>query len=143
MDDDIIPRIKFIARIQTGEKMNVKHMQIVQDNIFTKILRTFIHNDTRTNTYTFISTALKKGFEILSMHLENNDIFDRSLCQNLIYDLRQCKHGMQNVKETYMDDLMFCCKMDTLMEETAARIQDFEHKYDFLKPDKISTDFQN
>jgi hypothetical protein len=30
-----------------------------------------------------------------------------------------------------------------LMEETAARIQDFEHKYDFLKPDKISTDFQS
>ena len=28
MDDDIIPRIKFIGKIQKGEKINVKHMNI-------------------------------------------------------------------------------------------------------------------
>lgn len=135
MDDDIIPRIKFIGKIQTGEKMNVKHMQIQQDSILTKILRTFIHTDTRMNTFTFINYSIKKGFEILAMHLDNNDIFDRSLCQNLIHDLKQCKFGMQNVKETYMDDLMFCCKMDTLIEDTDARIQDLEAKFGFLKKD--------
>jgi hypothetical protein len=67
------------------------------------------------------------------MHLDNDRQFDRTLCQNLVADLRQCKAGMQNVKDTYIEDLMFCCKMDALMEETEARIHDIESKYAFLK----------
>jgi len=133
MDDDIIPRIKFIGKIQKGEKMNVKHMQVHPDSIVTKIIRSFVHTDTRANTFTFINTSIKKGFDILAMHLDNNRQFDRTLCQNLIADLRQCKAGMQNVKDTYIEDLMFCCKMDALMEETEARIHDIESKYAFLK----------
>ena len=50
MDDDIIPRIKFIGKIQKGEKINVKHMNIQQDSIMNKIIRSFIHTDTRANT---------------------------------------------------------------------------------------------
>jgi len=137
MDDDIIPRIKFIGKIQKGEKMNVKHMQIVQDSLLAKIMRSFVHNDTRANTFTFVSTTIKKGFEILMMHIGTNEQFDRSLCQNLIVDLRQCRMGMQNIKDTYIEDLMFCCKMDALMEETDARIQDLESKFAFLKIDPI------
>ena len=133
MDDDIIPRIKFIGKIQKGEKMNVKHMQVHPDSIITKIMRSFVHTDTRANTFTFINASIKKGFDILSMHLDNDRQFDRTLCQNLVADLRQCKAGMQNVKDTYIEDLMFCCKMDALMEETEARIHDIESKYAFLK----------
>jgi hypothetical protein len=133
MDDDIIPRIKFIGKIQKGEKMNVKHMQVHPDSIITKIIRSFVHTDTRANTFTFINTSIKKGFDILAMHLDNDRQFDRTLCQNLIADLHQCKAGMQNVKDTYIEDLMFCCKMDALMEETEARIHDIESKYRFLK----------
>jgi len=136
MDDDIIPRIKFISKIQKGEKINVKHMQLVQDNIITKITRSFINNDTRSNTFTFIHTTIKKGFEILMMHIVNDHPFDRALCQNLVNDLRQCKTGMLNIKDTYIEDLMFCCKMDALIEETDARIQDIESKFHFLKNDK-------
>ena len=64
MDDEIIPRIKFIGKIQKGEKMNVKHMQVQPDSIFTRISRSFIHTDTRSNTYTFVNYSIKKGFEI-------------------------------------------------------------------------------
>jgi hypothetical protein len=133
MDDEIIPRIKFIGKIQKGEKMNVKHMQIQQDTIITKIFRSFIYNDTRVNTFTFINTSIKKAFEVLLMHIDSDKPFDRTICQNIMSDLRQCRFGMQNVKDTYMDDLMFCCKMDALMEETNARIYDIESKYEFLR----------
>jgi ferredoxin-NADP reductase len=29
---------------------------------------------------------------------------------------------MENLKETYMNDIMFCCKLDTLIEEIKARL---------------------
>jgi hypothetical protein len=133
MDDDIIPRIKFIGKIQKGEKINVKHMNIQQDSFYTKIVRSFIHTDTRSNTFTFINNTIKKGFEIMIHHLESKNNYEKSLCQNLITDLKQCKIGMINIKDTYIEDLMFCCKIDSLIEETDARISDIETKYDFLK----------
>lgn len=133
MDDDIIPRIKFIGKIQKGEKINVKYMNIQQDNFLTKLSRSFIHTDTRANTLTFIQNTLKKGFEILSNHLESTKQYDKSLCQNLMNDLRTCKSGLLNIKETYIEDLMFCCKIDSLIEETDARLNDIELKYSYLK----------
>ena len=133
MDDDIIPRIKFIGKIQKGEKINVKHMHIQQDSLINKLIRSFIHTDTRANTFTFINNSIKKGFEIMNLHLESDKLFDKSLCQNLINDLRQCKTGMTNVKDTYIEDLMFCCKMDALIEETDARLNEIELKHQFLK----------
>jgi hypothetical protein len=132
MDDEIIPRIKFIGKIQKGEKMNVKHMQVQPDSILTKISRSFIHTDTRANTYTFVNYSIKKGFEILYQNLDSQKPFDRILCSNLMSDLRNCKSGLQNIRETYIEDLMFCCKIDTLIEETDARINDIETKYNFL-----------
>ena len=132
MDDEIIPRIKFIGKIQKGEKMNVKHMQVQPDSIFTRISRSFIHTDTRSNTYTFVNYSIKKGFEILYQHLDSEKQFDRILCINLMNDLRNCKEGLQNIRETYIEDLMFCCKIDALIEETDARIHDVETKHDFL-----------
>jgi hypothetical protein len=132
MDDEIIPRIKFIGKIQKGEKMNVKHMQVQPDSILTKISRSFIHTDTRSNTYTFVNYSIKKGFEILYQHLGSEKPFDRILCINLMNDLRNCKSGLQNIRETYIEDLMFCCKIDALIEETDARINDVETKNDFL-----------
>ena len=133
MDDDIIPRIKFIGRIQKGENVNVKHMNIQQVSLLMKLIRSFIHNDTRANTFTFINNTIKKGFEILSLHLGVDKDYDRSLCQNLTNDLKQCKIGMLNIRETYIEDLMFCCKIDALIEETDARLHDIEVKYEFLK----------
>jgi hypothetical protein len=133
MDDEIIPRIKFIGKIQKGEKINVKYMNIQRDNILTKIIRSFIHTDTRSNTITFITNTIKRGFDILTQHLGSEKQYDKSLCLNLINDLRKCKTGMINIKETYIEDLMFCCKIDALTEETDSRINDIESKYSYLK----------
>lgn len=70
MDDEIIPRIKFIGKIQKGEKMNVKHMQVQPDSILTKISRSFIHTDTRSNTYTFVNYSIKKDLKFYINILE-------------------------------------------------------------------------
>lgn len=132
MDEEVIPRIKFISKIQKGEKINVRHLSIQQDNLITKFIRSFIQTDTRANTSTFIYHSIKKGFEILNMHVTSNDPFDRALCKNLIVDLRNCRVGILNLKDTYVDDIMFCCKLDALLEDTEARLNDIETKYDYL-----------
>lgn len=138
MDEDIIPKIKFISKIQKGEKINVKHMNIQQDSLYTKLTRSFVYNDTRSNAFTFINHTIKKAFETLNHYLSNYDkIYDKTICQNLINDLKNCKNGMINIKDTYIEDLMFCCKIDTLIEETDARLNDIIEKYKINLEEKI------
>ena len=36
---------------------------------------------------------------------------------------------MENLKDTYMNDIMFCCKLDTLIEEIRARLTEM-NKYE-------------
>ncbi len=49
-NDDIIPKLKFISRLNKGDKINVKNLYIQPNNIINKISRSFIHIDDRTNT---------------------------------------------------------------------------------------------
>ena len=86
-----------MPNLKKGEKVNVKHMNIQQDSLIMKLIRSFIHNDTRANTFTFINNTIKKGFEILSLHIIVDKDYDRSLCQNLI------KRLAIEVAQTYIE----------------------------------------
>ena len=54
-NDDIIPKLKFISRLNKGDKINVKNLYIQPNNFFNKISRSFIHIDDRTNTLIFVN----------------------------------------------------------------------------------------
>jgi len=52
-----------------------------------------------------------------------------TLTQIIILDLKNAKNGLINLKETYISDIMFICKIDALLEETDARLMEIESKY--------------
>jgi len=128
-NDDIIPKLKFISRLNKGDKINVKNLYIQSNNFINRISRSFFHIDDRTNTLMFINNTIKKGFEFFSKHVENNNSFDNIVCQNLLYDLKNSTNGLLNLKETYSDDIMFICKIDSLIEEINARLIEINNKY--------------
>lgn len=133
--DDIIPKLKFISRLNKGDKINVKNMYIQQNNIIDKISRSFFNIDDRTNTLMFVTNTIKKAFDLFLEHItkEKENPFDHILCQNVISDLRKSKSGLLNLKETYTEDIMFTCKIDALVEETEAKLANLEVKYPFIK----------
>jgi hypothetical protein len=47
----------------------------------------------------------------------------------MLSDLRNTKTGLLNLKETYIEDIMFICKIDALIEETEAKLADLNSKY--------------
>lgn len=131
--EDIIPKLKFIGKIQKGDKVNVKHMYIQPMNIVSRISRSFFNIDDRANTLIFIATTIKNAFDLLLQHLENNKQFDIITAQNIVLDLRSSRNGLLNLKETYNDDVMFCCKIDALIQDTDAKLIELENKYEYLK----------
>jgi hypothetical protein len=135
-DNEIISRLKFIGKIQKDEKINVKYLYVQPDNILTRISRTIVAPDNRNNTCNFITSTIKRSFDILNLHLNNNRPFDKVYCYNLITDLRKAEEGLQNLIKTYKEDKMFACKIETIIEEIRARLED-------IKEFKILEEYEN
>ena len=131
-NDEIIPKLKFISRLSKGDKINVKNMYIQQNNFYNWISRSFFNIDDRANTLMFVHTTVKRGFDLLLHHIDSSNPFDIILCQNLYQDLRNTKIGFLNLRETYIEDVMFTCKIDALVEETDAKLTELETKHRFL-----------
>ena len=129
-NEDVISRLKFIGKIQKGEKINVRNMSVQPDSIITRVYRSFINLDSRINTLNFVTHIIKKSFEIVSMHLITKKPFDKRWCVNIINDITSSRVGLLNLKDTYSADIMFCCKIDTLLQELDARSQDVYAKFE-------------
>jgi len=128
-NEDVISRLKFIGKIQKGEKINVRNMSVQPDSIFTRFCRSFVNLDSRINTLNFVTHIIKKSFELINMHLVTKRPFDKIWCVNIINDINNSRVGLLNLKDTYASDIMFCCKVDTLIQEMDARIQDVYCKF--------------
>ena len=128
MNDELVPRLKFIAKLNKGDKINVKNMYIQQNNLIDKLSRTLFHVDDRSNTLLFVTDTIRLALEMLSTFLLSREPYFVSQARNLATDLRAAKKGLLNLKETYADDVMFTCKIDALIEECEARLDDLQTK---------------
>ena len=106
--------------------MNVRYMYVQPDSILTRLSRTFFATDNRTNSYNFVETTINRSFEIISLNKDSTKISDQCLVINIISDLRIVIQGINNLKETYSQDVMFCCKLDTLIQDTTSRLVEIE-----------------
>jgi hypothetical protein len=127
---DITARLKFIGRLSKGDKINVKNMFIQQQNSWLdKLSRSFYYVDDRTNTLAFLIHTLKISFELFETCVKSNDAFSQIQARNLFTDLRTAKKGLINLKDTYADDVMFVCKLDALIEENDAKLEEIRSKF--------------
>jgi len=140
---DIIPKLKFISKINKGDKINVKNMYIQPNNMFNKIIRSFFLVDDRTNTLMFVNNTVKKGFELFHTYAQSKNPFDAMLCQNILQDLKNAKIGLLNLKETYASDVMFICKIDALIEEIDAKIIEVSNRYHSILKRDVSEKNEN
>jgi hypothetical protein len=138
-NEEVISRLKFIGHIEKEEKINIRQCSRQPNNIFTKLSRTLIYPDNRTNSLKFIKDVILRSFEIIEILIHNRHTIT---CKSIITDLVKAKQGMLNLKYTYNDDTKFCCDMDVLIEQVTSKITDlkehnptlFEHKSDTQSP---------
>ena len=118
---ETISRLKFIGKIQIGDKVNLRYMYIQNDGLITQLSRT-ICQDNRSKTLTFLQDTVNKSFEILKYYQNSKKKSDNIMCLNLIEDLKNCRSGLTNLKETYNQDIKFCCDIDTLLQIVEAKL---------------------
>ena len=101
--------------------------------LYNRLDRSFFNHDDRSNTYLFISDIIKKAFELFSHHISTSNPYNEILCSNIFTDIQNTKQGLIHLKETYADDMMFTCKIDSLIEDIHARLTEVavKHKIKF------------
>ena len=121
-DKEVISRLKFIGKIQKGEKINVKYMYVQPEGFITKISRTLINQCNRHSCLIFIKNTISRSFELVSSYKSSNKECDHIMRINIIKDLKCSKQGILNLKETYKEDLKISCDFDTLIEDIDSKL---------------------
>ena len=124
--NEVLSKLKFIGKIEKGEKINVKYLFVQPSNWFTKISRTFYMTDNRINAFNFIESTINRCFEIISVNKQTKAFSSYKLIDIILNDIRDSLVGIKNLKDTYSYDVMFCCKLDTLIDSINFRINEYE-----------------
>ena len=130
VNKETISRLKFIGKIQIGDKVNLKNMYIQPDGLITQISRSILQ-DSRSKTLVFLQDTISKTFEILKCYERTKKNSDKIMCANLINDLKNSKNGLSNLKETYSMDIKFTCDLDTLLQTIDAKLSEIESNHLF------------
>jgi hypothetical protein len=121
--EEVISRLKFIGHIQKDEKINVKHVNRQPNTIYTKLSRSLLYPDNRTNALKFIKDVITRSFEIIEHYNHHGNML---VSKGIVADLLKARQGILNLKYTYNDDTKFCCDMDVTIETIASRITELQ-----------------
>ena len=108
--------LKFIARIQVGDKINVDSMTIYPVGLWSSISRTLWYPDGRNKTLSFLHDSVNRALELIRCYEQSPTQYTTILRRNIIVDLDGTKVGLEKLKETYSTDLKFQCEIDTLRQ---------------------------
>jgi hypothetical protein len=120
--NDVLSNLKFIGKIQEGEKINVKYKFVQPVGLATSLSRTFYYQDNKGNAFNFINHTVSRSIEIFKLYFHTGSASDITMCRNILSDLKKAMMGIRNLKITYLHDTMFCCKLDTLTTELSTKI---------------------
>ena len=136
---ETITRLKFLSKIRKGEKVNVMANTLQPDSMLTSLSRAVFNTDNRQNTLTYIQNSINSGFQLFTTYIRSEKTSEKKLASQIIKDIEDSKNGIRNLKNTYQDDIMFCCSIDTYLQTIDAKIEEYKEKYPDLF-DSVDTD---
>lgn len=128
---DISSKLKFLSKIQPGEKINTKpYLSIVNDDWWTSLFRKFYNIESRVQTIQFINDTIASTFQIieqikvLSRNIQPDTTTNtENILQNLYRDLYSAKDGIANLIKTYKYDKIIICQLETIIENIELFLQ--------------------
>ena len=138
-NSETISKLKLIGKLQNGDKLNTKYVFIQKDGFLTRLSRYFYYQDNRQNTINFVRNTIYSTFTLIITLKKSNKRYDNLILLNIVEDLESAKQGMVNLKNTYADDIKFCCDLETLLEAVEVELMKHrpEEEVDLSHPDLI------
>lgn len=123
-----ITRLKFLGRVNKGEKINVKEMTLQSEGYVTALSRSVWFVDNRNNSVSFIQNTVQAAFTLVGLLSKSGSVSDLELAKAVVRDIGSAKIGINNLKTTYSEDTFFCCSVDTYVQTIDARLLDIRGK---------------
>ena len=124
---DVISRLRFIATLKPGEKIDVATLSVQEDGLRGRIYRSIVaRGESRQATLDFIRQALGEAFDLVATYIKREDDFSKKIGQMVIEALALAKKGIESLKETYKDDRMYVSRVETLVGTLDAKVADLE-----------------
>jgi hypothetical protein len=111
---DLIAKVKFLSQINSGDKIDVRYMQRQPKGIFQSFWRSIETLQDRRSTFNFVSETISDSISFIKNNLKEDSC--KSIIDKLVVDLLKCEIGLNNLIQTYEDDLKFKCDIETVIE---------------------------
>lgn len=116
--------LKFIGRLQRGDRIDTRNVSVQPDGIWTMLQRTFVRKDSRANALAFIYETINRALEIFVMYERSDSPSEKALCPHIVRDLQKAKYGLKNFQQTYAGDQKFSCDIETILQSVDTRLSD-------------------
>ena len=121
---DIMKKLKFIGKIDPGDRINVNNVSTSSNSLFSSVYR-ILFKESRVKTYQFLSDIIDRSFELIILYQNSKKMSDKITCSHIIEDLHHAITGLKNIQHTYIDDRNFYCDIDTLIGSIYARLAEY------------------
>lgn len=125
--EKISSKLKFISKIEPGQKISVKSNYIQNNTYYTSVVR-YLTGEDREKVYSFICDVIQDSFSVLDSLSDSSNDYDIKICRNMIADLIDLKPGLDNLKKTYHKDKNYVSKMETLTQNLDVKIEELCNK---------------
>lgn len=128
---DTVSKLKFIAKIEEGEVVDVHSLSLYPVGYLTSIYRTmFARGEGRDHTLNFFRRTIQDAFDLALDCFQNEDPFSKTTGAIIITAIRDSRVGIINHSKTYSQDRMYVAKIDTLILGIDTRLRDLMGKID-------------
>lgn len=129
---DTLIDLEFISRINTGQKINVRHRFFQNDGLVTSFSRTFWHIDNKDNTLSFCDSTIRKTINIIRLceadmlknekdSPEYKKVYSR--VRHIFKLLCRAMNGIKNLQLTYTGNDRFISQTRILITEINSEIE--------------------
>lgn len=129
---DTLIDLEFISRINTGQKINVRHRFFQNDGLVTSFSRTFWHIDNKDNTLSFCDSTVRKTINIIRLCEADMLQTDKespeykkvySKVRHIFKLLCKAMNGIKNLQLTYTGNDRFISQTKILLTEINSEIE--------------------
>lgn len=136
---EVVGKLKFMAKIQHGEKINVQEL-FVRDNdsVTQRFLRT-VKNwatylsssetvESKDSTLAFIQDTVNNAITLIALYERDHDEFKQNIANIIVNNLELSKTGIRNLISTYQSDRKFISEAEAVIQTLEARITSMKSK---------------
>jgi hypothetical protein len=123
---DTIAMLSLISMIKPGDKFDTDNYAIVPNHIISSITRTIQRTQSRTNTLDFIIQTIDHSIELYCEYVSSSNTGEYADLIRTHID--KAIIGIENLSNTYSDDLEFVSRTNTYIAMLKIKISQFDDK---------------